>query len=68
MEGSRLEKWAYEKKDVLRKSWRKLEERGEASGWLKGVGEGGVEDWVKLMERLVEHYRDLPVAGNEANI
>jgi len=62
------EKWAYEKKDVLRKSWRTLEESGDISEWLKGVGEGGVDDWVKLMERLAERYQDLPVAGTEAKL
>ncbi|KLO13327.1 FAD/NAD(P)-binding domain-containing protein [Schizopora paradoxa] len=62
------EKWVYEKKDVLRKSWRMLEESGQSSEWLKGVGEGGIEDWVNLMERLAEHFCDVPIEGTEAKL
>jgi hypothetical protein len=44
----------YGKKDVLRKVWRELERTGEAHGWVKGVGEGGLEEWVELMRNLLK--------------
>lgn len=47
------EKEMYAKKDVLRTVWRDLEASGEANEWVEGVGEGGLEEWVDLMRRLV---------------
>lgn len=46
-------KEAYAKKEVLRVQWRELEREGVAEEWVKGVGEGGVREWVDLMRRLV---------------
>lgn len=37
----------------LQKIWVTLEERGEAETWVRGVGEGGPEEWVDLMEKLL---------------
>lgn len=43
----------YLKRAVLRTAWRELERTGEASDWVKGVGEGGTGEWVSLMKRLL---------------
>ena len=43
----------YDRKAVLRREWRALEASGEAEDWVRGVGEGGIEDWLDLMRRLV---------------
>ncbi|KAF8680217.1 Metal-independent alpha-mannosidase [Rhizoctonia solani] len=39
----------YQAKVVLRDEWRDLVRTGEADSWSKGVGEGGMKDWVELM-------------------
>ncbi|KAK7678314.1 hypothetical protein QCA50_018662 [Cerrena zonata] len=48
----------YEKKFIIRAAWKELERRGEASDWVRGVGEGksgksGTEEWVDLMRRVL---------------
>ena len=48
------EKEMYGKKDMLREVWRGLERTGEAHEWVKGVGEGGSEEWVELMKKLLK--------------
>lgn len=45
---------SYRHKFTLRAEWKDLVKRGEAEEWVRGVGEGGEEDWVYLMRRLVE--------------
>jgi len=52
------EKKFYCKTGVLRKAWDTLKERGEADGWVRGVGEGGTQEWVDLMERLLQWAED----------
>ena len=39
---------------ALRGAWKTLEERGEADAWVHGVGEGGTQEWVDLMGRLLQ--------------
>ncbi|KAG6865952.1 hypothetical protein C0991_010207 [Blastosporella zonata] len=46
------EKEMYSKKDVLRKAWKRLEEIGEAEEWVRGVGNGGLHEWVDMTKRL----------------
>jgi hypothetical protein len=50
--------WMWERKAILRAAWEKVESRGEATRWLKGVGVNGVDDWVKLCRRLLESNED----------
>ncbi|KAG6919829.1 hypothetical protein DXG01_000334 [Tephrocybe rancida] len=52
------EKEMYSKKDVLRKAWRRLEGIGEAEEWVKGVGSGGVHEWVDMTKRLEKWMED----------
>jgi hypothetical protein len=52
-------RWAreiYGRKETLRQAWRKLESEGKAEEWVRGVGEGegGMQEWVRLMYRLLE--------------
>ncbi|PCH35290.1 FAD/NAD(P)-binding domain-containing protein [Wolfiporia cocos MD-104 SS10] len=44
----------YMERDVLRSEWRDLERRGEAEDWVRGVGEGGIEEWIELMHKLLK--------------
>jgi len=56
-EAAQVPKWVremYDKRDVLRAEWRDLERIGEAEKWVRGVGEGGVEDWIELMRKLLK--------------
>lgn len=46
------EKEIYEKKDILRKAWVELINRGEADTWVRGVGEGGPHEWIDLLRRM----------------
>ena len=50
----------YDARDVLRAEWRELERRGEARDWVRGVGEGGWEDWVELMRRVLKRAQERP--------
>lgn len=53
---SRVPDWvrdAYATKVILRTRWKELERRGEADDWVRGVGEGGVEEWIKLMKKIL---------------
>ncbi|KAF8587218.1 FAD/NAD(P)-binding domain-containing protein [Ramaria rubella] len=50
------EDWAeelYSAKGELRAAWIKLENNGQASEWVKGVGEGGRHEWIIMMRRLL---------------
>lgn len=49
---------AYDKRDVLRAEWRDLERLGEADEWVHGVGEGGMDEWVELMRKLLRRAED----------
>jgi len=39
---------------LLRAEWERMEETGEAEGFVKGVGEGSRDEWEKLMHKLLE--------------
>ncbi|CUA76676.1 Flavin-containing monooxygenase FMO GS-OX-like 1 [Rhizoctonia solani] len=43
----------YGAKLILRDEWKDLVRTGEADSWAKGVGEGGMKDWVELMYRVL---------------
>ncbi|KAL0959322.1 hypothetical protein HGRIS_014583 [Hohenbuehelia grisea] len=51
-------KEAYENKDALRRVWIELEKKGEADSWVRGVGEGGSEEWVAVLRRMLQYARD----------
>lgn len=44
----------YPLKFVLRQAWKDLEASGEAERWLEGVGEGGVNEWVGFMRKVLK--------------
>lgn len=48
------EKEMYNKKDVLRKVWVDLVHKGQADDFVKGIGEGGREEWIDLMKKMLE--------------
>ncbi|TFK26622.1 FAD/NAD(P)-binding domain-containing protein [Coprinopsis marcescibilis] len=48
------EREMYDKKNILRATWVALEKSGEAEDWVRGVGEGGVEEWVDLLRKLLK--------------
>ncbi|KAJ7512668.1 FAD/NAD-P-binding domain-containing protein, partial [Mycena galericulata] len=53
---NRVPQWRkdmYSAKALLRSFWVDLERRGEADDWVKSVGEGGAEEWVDLLQRLL---------------
>lgn len=43
--------------DVMRKEWVTLVEEGVADEWLKGVGLGGMSEWIDFMWKVVRHAR-----------
>ena len=56
-ESWRVPQWVYafyDAKDVLRKEWRAIEDAGESEKWLDGVGKGGMDEWVDLMQKLYD--------------
>ena len=46
----------YLRKDILRRTWRALEARGEADDWVRGVGAGEnpEEEWEALLRKIIE--------------
>ncbi|KAF8190297.1 hypothetical protein K438DRAFT_1831752 [Mycena galopus ATCC 62051] len=44
----------YGAKALLRSFWVELERRGEADDWVRGVGEGGADEWVTLLQKLLK--------------
>ncbi|CAE7155607.1 unnamed protein product [Rhizoctonia solani] len=42
---------------VMLAEWRKMEQSGLADEWAKGVGDGGIQEWVQLMWRVVQRAR-----------
>ncbi|KZP26967.1 FAD/NAD(P)-binding domain-containing protein [Athelia psychrophila] len=44
-----------EARNILRSAWVALEKTGKAAEWVQGVGEGGVDEWVDMMKRLLKH-------------
>lgn len=62
------EKEMYANRDVLRAAWVDLEKINESQKWVEGIGEGGVQEWVEMMYRLLQHARNHPAEGQqEAN-
>ncbi|KAF5379214.1 hypothetical protein D9615_005880 [Tricholomella constricta] len=61
------EKEAYLNKDVLRKAWLRLEETGEAEKWVKGVGEGGLHEWIEMMQKLRTWAEEQEIDVKEAD-
>ncbi|KAF7983442.1 hypothetical protein HWV62_21706 [Athelia sp. TMB] len=59
------EREMYAEKGVLRAAWRELERTGHADEWVKGVGEGGIEEWVDMMRRLIKHAEKPGQQGSE---
>jgi hypothetical protein len=56
-EDIRVPQWRkdmYHAKGLLRSFWVELERCGEADDWVRGVGEGGAEEWVALLQRLLK--------------
>lgn len=43
----------YGAKVLLRSFWVELERRGEADEWVRGVGEGGIDEWAALLQKLL---------------
>jgi len=54
----RWRKDMYHAKDLLRSFWVELERRGEADDWVAGVGEGGTDEWVDLLQRLLKSAQE----------
>ncbi|KAJ3746720.1 FAD/NAD-P-binding domain-containing protein [Lentinula detonsa] len=52
------EKKMYDAKGVLRQFWIYLEKEGLAEVWLRGVGKGGIHEWVELLERMLRDARE----------
>ncbi|EJC99304.1 FAD/NAD-binding domain-containing protein [Fomitiporia mediterranea MF3/22] len=53
----RVPEWtveAYANMNELRKLWKEIVAAGEADDWVRGVGEGGEEEWVEVMKKLLE--------------
>ncbi|CAE7218239.1 unnamed protein product [Rhizoctonia solani] len=48
----------FEAKFILRDEWKDLIKTGEADSWVKGVGEGGMKDWVELMHRVLRRAEE----------
>ncbi|KAJ6588830.1 hypothetical protein B0H19DRAFT_1101379 [Mycena capillaripes] len=56
-EDFRVPQWrkdAYNAKALLRSFWVELERRGEADDWVRGVGERGADEWVTLLQKLLQ--------------
>lgn len=49
------EREMFDNRFVLRVAWRALEKAGQADEWVKDVGKGGIDEWVVMMRRLLEH-------------
>ncbi|KAF8870651.1 hypothetical protein BD779DRAFT_1680921 [Infundibulicybe gibba] len=47
------ERRAFRNNQALRDFWVDLERKGEAEEWVRGVGEGGLHEWVDFMDRLI---------------
>ncbi|KAF7325831.1 hypothetical protein MKEN_00433800 [Mycena kentingensis (nom. inval.)] len=48
----------YAAKGLLRAFWIELERRGEAERWVDGVGGGGIDEWAKLLQKLLQSARE----------
>jgi len=64
------EKEFYANKNVLRTAWVELERKNESQRWVEGIGEGGVQEWVEVLYRLLQYTQNRPSEGlgqQEAN-
>ncbi|KAF8136430.1 hypothetical protein EV363DRAFT_1211238, partial [Boletus edulis] len=52
------EKEMYANKFILRTAWVELEKENESQRWVEGIGEGGIQEWVEMMYRLLRYARD----------
>ena len=52
------EKEFYANRDILRTAWVDLERKNESQRWLEGIGEGGVQEWVEMIYRLLRHAQN----------
>ncbi|KAF9269681.1 FAD/NAD(P)-binding domain-containing protein [Marasmius fiardii PR-910] len=52
------EKEVYLNKGILRKFWVDLERKGVADKWVRGVGKGGLQEWVDLMRKMIKQAQD----------
>ncbi|KAG6376219.1 hypothetical protein JVT61DRAFT_2194 [Boletus reticuloceps] len=59
------EKEMYANKNVLRTAWVELEKENESQRWVEGIGEGGIQEWVEMMYRLLRHARDSEELGEQ---
>ncbi|KZT25733.1 FAD/NAD(P)-binding domain-containing protein [Neolentinus lepideus HHB14362 ss-1] len=48
----------YAKRDIMRAEWRELERIGEAEDWVRGVGEGGLDEWIELMRKVLRRAEE----------
>jgi hypothetical protein len=53
----------YGQKNELRAAWRALEREGIAEDWVRGVGVGGVDEWVEFMYKVLRRSQEDPKRG-----
>jgi len=52
------EKEMYANRNILRTAWVELEKENESQRWVEGIGEGGIQEWVEMMYRLLRHAQN----------
>ncbi|KZO90653.1 FAD/NAD(P)-binding domain-containing protein [Calocera viscosa TUFC12733] len=57
------EKEVGEMKGDLRTAWKAIEARGEGPKWVKGVGQGGLDEWLDLIRRVYKDGQERKAAG-----
>ncbi|THH11403.1 hypothetical protein EW146_g8056 [Bondarzewia mesenterica] len=48
----------WDKRDTLRKEWKQAVKDGEGEELVKGVGKGGVEEWVDLCKKMLRRHEE----------
>ncbi|KAF8609665.1 FAD/NAD(P)-binding domain-containing protein [Ceratobasidium sp. AG-I] len=43
---------------LMRAEWQELERQGLSKSWVAGVGEGGIQEWVELMWRVIRRAKE----------
>lgn len=43
---------------LMRAEWQELGRLGLSESWVAGVGEGGIQEWVELMRRVIKRAKD----------
>jgi hypothetical protein len=64
--GKQVPDWqrrVYIKKRPLQAAWKEIVKNGEGEEVCKGVGTGGEEEWVELMDRLIQRSESPAVEG-----